>query len=332
MSRPYRVVQWTTGNVGRRSVLAVIANPGLELVGCYAWSADKVGRDAGELAGADPIGVVATNDKAALLALKPDCVIYNPKWPDVEEMAEILESGTNVVATAGFITGHALGAGRERLIEACGRGSSSIFGSGMNPGPGEPAGHRFGRICDRIDSIAVLESVDSTGYDSADTELSVGYARPIDDPELPALVERGSAVFGDAVHLMADALGVEIDEVRCESSFAQTTRISTSDRGRLPRGASRGSRRAGRAGRTARRSSSSTCGGAKARLEPDLEVQHGYVVDIKGQPCVHTKLEIFPGPDFKAKSFIDYMVLGMIMTAMPAMNAIPGVAVPIRGS
>ena len=37
-----RVVQWTTGNVGRRSVLAICSNPELELVGCYAWSRDKV--------------------------------------------------------------------------------------------------------------------------------------------------------------------------------------------------------------------------------------------------------------------------------------------------
>ena len=57
-----RVVQWTTGNVGQRSVRAVVANPDLELVGCYAWSEDKVGRDVGELCGIDPLGVQATND------------------------------------------------------------------------------------------------------------------------------------------------------------------------------------------------------------------------------------------------------------------------------
>lgn len=48
------VVQWTTGNVGRESVKAIAANPGLELVGCYAWSPGKVGIDAGELAGIGP--------------------------------------------------------------------------------------------------------------------------------------------------------------------------------------------------------------------------------------------------------------------------------------
>ncbi len=59
---PYRVVQWTTGNVGKSSVQAIVANPTLELVGCYAWSPEKVGRDVGELCGIAPLGVTATND------------------------------------------------------------------------------------------------------------------------------------------------------------------------------------------------------------------------------------------------------------------------------
>ena len=75
---PYRVVQWTTGNVGKSSVQAITANPTFELVGCYAWSDSKSGRDVGELVGIEPLGVTATNDIDALLALKPNCVVYNP--------------------------------------------------------------------------------------------------------------------------------------------------------------------------------------------------------------------------------------------------------------
>src|SRR3954452_22560928 len=100
---PLRVVQWTTGNVGRRSVIAITAKPGLELVGCYAWGSDKVGKDVGELCGIESLGMAATDDVDALFALRPDCVVYNPKWPDVEEMARILDAGINVVSTAAFI-------------------------------------------------------------------------------------------------------------------------------------------------------------------------------------------------------------------------------------
>ncbi len=104
-----RVVQWTTGNVGKRSVRAVVGHADLDLVGCYAWSADKVGRDVGELCDIDPIGVTATDDIDALLALKPDCVVYNPMWQDAGELVRILESGANVVSTAAFINGNSLG-------------------------------------------------------------------------------------------------------------------------------------------------------------------------------------------------------------------------------
>ena len=322
----YRVVQWTTGNVGARAVRAVVDHPDLQLVGCYAWSPDKVGVDVGELVGLEPLGVTATDDVEALLALDPDCVVYTPKWPDVDELVRLLSAGVDVVATAGFITGHALGDGRRRVLDACEAGGSSIFGSGMNPGFANLLGLVSAGICDRVDSVTVLESVDSTGYDSPDTERSVGYARAIDDPELPALVERGTAVFGDAVHLMADVLGVELDEVRCEADFARTTEDLDLGTWTIPAGCVAGVE-ASWQGRVGDR----TVIDLRVRwrkgrtLEPDWPVEHGYVVEVQGQPCVRTKLEVSPPADFVARSFTDYMVLGMIMTAMPAVNAIPAV-------
>ncbi len=78
----YRVIQWATGGVGRAAIQGVIAHPELELVGCWVHSADKAGRDAGELAGEDPIGVAATTDVEALLAIDADCVMYSPLLPD----------------------------------------------------------------------------------------------------------------------------------------------------------------------------------------------------------------------------------------------------------
>ena len=113
----YRIVQWTTGNVGTKSVHAIVENSLLELVGCYAWSPDKVGRDVGELCGIEPLGVLATDDVDALIALKPDCVVYNQMFADVDDLVRILEAGINVVTTSEFITGHRLGDGRERVAE-----------------------------------------------------------------------------------------------------------------------------------------------------------------------------------------------------------------------
>ena len=56
MSRTYRVIQWGTGNVGRYALRAILGHPELELAGVVVHGASKIGRDAGELCGVDPVG------------------------------------------------------------------------------------------------------------------------------------------------------------------------------------------------------------------------------------------------------------------------------------
>ncbi len=158
----YRVVQWTTGNIGTKSVHAIVENSLLELVGCYAWSPDKVGRDVGELCGIEPLGVLATDDIDALIALKPDCVVYNQMFADVDNLVRVLEAGINVVTTSEFITGHRLGHGRERILKACELGESTIFGSGLNPGFIELFAIVSAGLSDRIDRVCIVESFDTT--------------------------------------------------------------------------------------------------------------------------------------------------------------------------
>jgi hypothetical protein len=71
----YRVVQWATGNIGQRALRAVLDREAFELVGVHAFSPEKVGRDAGALAGVAPVGVLATDDVDALIGTAPDCFI-----------------------------------------------------------------------------------------------------------------------------------------------------------------------------------------------------------------------------------------------------------------
>ena len=321
-----RVVQWTTGNVGQRSARAVIAHPELELIGCYAWSAEKVGRDVGELCGIDPVGVVASDDVDALLALRPDCVVYNPMWQDVDELVRILEAGVNVVSTAAFINGRGLGADRDRIADACRRGGSSMFGTGINPGLVELLSVVTAGICDRIDKITITESADTTLYDSPAAERPAGFARPIDDPELPAMTAKGTAVFGEAVGMVADALGVELDEIACEAEYARTTEDLDLGSWTIPAGCVAGIA-ADWHGRVDGRSVVELQVRWKKgqTLEPDWPIEDSYVIQVDGRPTVRTRLEFLPPPDFEAATFADFMVLGMIMTAMPAINAIPRV-------
>jgi hypothetical protein len=49
--RPLKVIQWTTGNIGRRSLHAILGRPDLELVRVFAHGIDKVGKDAAEMCG-----------------------------------------------------------------------------------------------------------------------------------------------------------------------------------------------------------------------------------------------------------------------------------------
>jgi hypothetical protein len=173
---PYRVVQWTTGNVGKSSVGAIAKNPNYELIGCYAWSKNKADRDVGELVGIEPLGIKATNDVDALLALKPDVVVYNPMWIDVDELVRILSAGVNVVSSASFITGHNLEAGRDRIEEACKQGGSTMFGSGVSPGFAELLAIVAATGCARVDKVGIAEASDTTFYDSPESRDRVASA------------------------------------------------------------------------------------------------------------------------------------------------------------
>ena len=327
-----RVVQWTTGNVGRQSVVAIAADPGLELVGCYAWSADKVGRDVGELCGLDPLGVTATDDVGALLALRPDCVVYNPMWKSVDELVRILEAGVNVVTTAAFINGRGLGPDRKRLIEACERGGSTIFGTGISPGFIELLGIVLAGISDRIEKLTISEAAHTMGYDSPETELPAGFGRPIDDPNLQAMTAEGTAVFAEAVEMVADALGVELDDIVCEAEYAKALEDLDLGSWQIQAGCV-----AGVAASWQGRIGDRTVVELNVRwkkapvLEPDWQIADGWVIEVQGRPTVRSTVQFLPPADFQATSLADFMVLGHVMTAMPAVNAIPAVVAAAPG-
>ena len=111
--------------------------PGARARGCLVYDPAKAGVDAGLLCGEEPVGVVATDDRAAARSIEADCVLYMPRVFDIDDVVALLESGTNIVTTRGelFGGGHRLGDdGRARVLDACARGSSSIYATGSSPG------------------------------------------------------------------------------------------------------------------------------------------------------------------------------------------------------
>lgn len=130
-----RVIQWTTGKVGKLALRGVLDDPRLELAGVFAWSPEKSGKDAGELCGRPPCGVTATCDIGELLATGADAVIYTPFEADLAHVKRMLKAGLDVISTNLFLNiGGIQGVVRDELEQACHEGSSSLYVSGISPG------------------------------------------------------------------------------------------------------------------------------------------------------------------------------------------------------
>ena len=316
MSRRLAVVQWTTGKTGSAAVRGMVGHPVLQLVGCYAYSPEKVGRDVGELCGIGPLGVTATADVEELLALRPDCVSYMAYRPNFDHLVRILESGANVVTTMYMLSG--LGYGHEpteHLRDAALRGGSSLYASGIYPGHAPTVALATSAMCRRIDRISVLESLDISGYANEQMFRSQGFDLEPDDPRAPVLVEASCGSFKDQIGVMARALAVTLDGIEFHAEFA--TANETTDFGFMTV----------RKGRIAGfRGVISGVAGARSVIEcrfvwkigedmtPNWPLTHGYVIEIEGDPGVRCKLE-------PPEGHFD----GAMTTAMPVVNAISAV-------
>ena len=188
------------GNTGSAAVRGMVGHPVLELVGCYAYSPEKVGKDVGALGGIDPLGVIATDDVDALLALEPDCVSYMPFRPDFDHVVRILESGVNLVTTMYMLAGSGYGDDVHARIEAAAAaGQSSLYASGIYPGHAPMVALAASAMCSRIDCISVLESLDISGYANEQMFRAMGIDRALDDPEAPGVGRGACGSFKDQI-------------------------------------------------------------------------------------------------------------------------------------
>jgi len=233
----YRVIQWSTGNVGNFALRSIIGHPELELAGLWVHSDDKVGRDAGELCGLDAVGITATNDANALLESDADCVCYTATadrrpMEAVKDIARILASGKNVVSSSvvGLVHPTSLGAAiTNQLEEACREGSSSFLTSGIDPGfANDTLPLVLSGLCERWDEIRIQEIINYATYNQPQVLFeTMGFGQPMD--ATPLLLTPGILTFawGGTVRLLAEGLGVELDEVREEFERLPATREIT---------------------------------------------------------------------------------------------------------
>ncbi|MET0903785.1 MAG: dihydrodipicolinate reductase [Acidimicrobiales bacterium] len=227
-----RVVQWATGNIGTRSLEGVLGHPDLQLVGVHVYDPEKVGRDAGELAGLAPTGVLATGSIDDVLARHPDCVLYMPRACDVDEVARLLAAGSNVVTTRGEFHRPASmdPTTRGRIEAACQAGRSSIHSTGSSPGfITEALPIVLTSIQRRLDRILIEEFADLSQRPSPELLFDVmGFGRePTEVGE--GRLNHGRVSFGPSLHLLADALGMPLDDLEASGQMAvarHTTEIA----------------------------------------------------------------------------------------------------------
>ena len=220
-----RVVAWSTGNVGRHAIAGIAARPELELVGVWVSDPAKVGRDAGELAGLGrSLGVAATNDADALLALKPDCIVHTAMADNrlEEAMADLqrfLAAGINVVSSGPVFLQYPAGSippeMTEPIVSAAVGGGVSLWVNGVDPGfANDWLPLVMTSVSERIDEVRCFEILDYSTYDNPTVLFDVmGFGKPMD--ETPMLLMPGilSLAWGSVVHQLAAGLGIELDEV-----------------------------------------------------------------------------------------------------------------------
>ena len=329
-----RVVQWSTGNVGRHALAGIAARPELELVGVFVSDAAKVGRDAGALAGlGTELGIAATDDAAALIALKPDCIVHtamadNRLVEAIEDLKRFLAAGINVVSSCPVFLQYPNGTVPAELIDpiraAASAGGASLFVNGVDPGfANDWLPLVLTSVSERIDEVRCMEVLDYSTYNSATVIFDVmGFGKPLD--ETPMLLMPGvlSLAWGSVVRQLAAGLDVELDEVTENVLRLPAPETFDIASGTIPQGTQAALRfevRGMRDGRAVVVLEHVT------RLRPDLGSdwpqptgQGCYRVKVTGEPNYTLDLELL-GTDG------DHNTAGLKATAMRLVNAVEAV-------
>jgi len=193
-------------------------------VGVAVYSDAKNGVDAGELCGMPATGIEATTDRDALLAMDADCVVYTATadtrpFQAIDEICSILATGKNVVSSSVVALVHPTGMHERvtaQLEEACRKGNSSFLTSGVDPGfANDLLPLLLSGLCEHWSEIRIFEIVNYATYDQPEVLFeTMGFGKPMD--HVPILLQPGilSMGWGGTIRLLAEGLGLELDEVR----------------------------------------------------------------------------------------------------------------------
>ena len=324
-----RVAVWGTGGVGALAISAIHERPDLDLVAVRVQDPAKVGRDAGELAGRGPIGVLATDQHDVLLGAAPECVCYAALGAGrddevVAEIASLLDVGIDVVTVSlpGLVHPPAFApALRDTLATAAERGGATLYASGIEPGfAADQLPLTLLTMSHHVRSVRTQEIFRYDTYPNTFTMVDVfGFARPVDDTCLMELPGVQAMTWGPPVEMVASALGWTLDRIDERYEKVVTDRDLETASGPVP---------SGTVG-AVRFETVGVVGGRDAiviehvnRMADDLaphwptaERDGTYRIQIDGLPSLQCELTL--GTDQTASED------GMVATTMRIVNAIP---------
>ncbi len=241
----YRVIVWGTGFVGRAVLRNLITHPAYDVVGVLVNDPSKEGRDIGELVDLPSVGLTASRDVEAVLALAADAVCYfGPSAlyaeTNIANITAALRSGKNVVETTmGALQNpeRAPASLREVIEVACHEGQASFFTGGIDPGFGNDLlPLTLLGLCGRVDHIRTTEFLDAGTYPDQASLAAMGLCSSVTDPALLDSTGLMTSIWGGPLYMIAEALDVEISGTVERYARWETTEPIDFEMGRVEAG------------------------------------------------------------------------------------------------
>lgn len=332
-----RVVHVGTGMTGSVALRAIIDDPALDLVGLKVSSPMKLGTDAGALCGRPDVGVIATDDRAAVFEAEPDCIAYcatavRREDEVIADIAGYLEAGINVVTISAIPMVYPKAAPakwRDPIESAARRGNSTFYATGCEPG--------FVSLNLPTALLAGAGAIDTYRMDEYALDLdlaypiwevlheSMGFGKPDGHVPIRIAVGKVNNDWEPVVRYIADTLSIDVDDVALDWETILAPHVLDTALGVIPANticahrwqlaAMRGNRPVVSVQYFATVTSTPWPDSWPRPAQPS---RGGMVFRIEGNPSMTLDLRLDPARD-------DTTNPGVAATAMAAVNAIPAV-------
>lgn len=323
----FRVIQWATGHTGKMVARAIAERPEYQIVGAFVYNPEKAGKDLGEICGIDKLGVIATNDRQAILDLDADCVMFlagaeNDVPGALNDVCALLASGKNVITTpAQFVYPKSMGPEFEgRIVDACAVGGTTYHGLGVMPGfIAENVALTLTRMSRKIDLLNCYETLLYNEYPSTFQMFDLmGFGYEPDDPTpMFSNPEVVAEVWRHSCMLVAEAVNLPIDRIEGFRNLEVTDKDLHVAAGFIRKGTVAAINFGCRVisngePRIVMQHYTRMC----PDVAPDWPRGDGWTIEIEGEPSIRAKIEV----GIHGEVHTDQ---GCLATAMHAIHAVP---------